>query len=109
MAKEKTDSFDRDFGYLMPFFDKVNAAAANVQNPAAREELARLLNGEKARWERIRALLSGASPAQQAPSSPAPGAGTASVADMAPAQPASVSAAPERARSALTVGSLRRR
>jgi hypothetical protein len=54
------DAFDRDFGYLMPFLDKVAAAASELQDPAAREELARLMAEEKARWNRIRELLRGA-------------------------------------------------
>lgn len=54
-----TDAFDRDFGYLMPFLDKVAAAASELQDPAAREELARLMADEKARWTRIRELLRG--------------------------------------------------
>jgi hypothetical protein len=54
------EAFDRDFGYLMPFLDKVAAAASELQDPAAREELARLMADEKARWNRIRELLRGA-------------------------------------------------
>jgi hypothetical protein len=54
------EAFDRDFGYLMPFLDKVAAAASELQDPAAREELARLMAEEKARWNRIRELLRGA-------------------------------------------------
>jgi hypothetical protein len=44
-------AFEKDLGYLMPFLDKVAAAA---------EELARLLADEKSRWTRIRQLLGGA-------------------------------------------------
>lgn len=61
--------FDKDFGYLMPFLDKVAAAAGSLSDAAAREELKRLINDEKARWARIRQLLAGASggaPAAQA-------------------------------------------
>lgn len=52
--------FDKDFGYLMPFLDKVTAAASQISDPAAREEFARLVSGEKERWLRVRELLSGA-------------------------------------------------
>ncbi len=52
--------FDKDFGYLMPFLDKVAAAASSISDPAAREELKRLVSDEKPRWTRIRQLLSGA-------------------------------------------------
>ena len=52
--------FDKDFGYLMPFLDKVTAAARGLSDPAAREELTQLVGGEKERWTRIRQLLSGA-------------------------------------------------
>ncbi|WP_241758555.1 hypothetical protein [Pyxidicoccus parkwayensis] len=77
MAKAKNPSsstpagaFDRDFGYLLPFMDKVAAAAAGLQDTAAREELTRLVAEEKVRWQRIRELLSGASGA--AAPAPAP-------------------------------------
>lgn len=63
------EAFDRDFGYLMPFLDKVAAAANELQEPAAREELARLMAEEKARWNRIRELLRGAAGSQAAPAS----------------------------------------
>lgn len=53
--------FDKDFGYLMPFLDKVAAAADNLSDAAAREELKRLVGDEKPRWTRIQKLLSGAS------------------------------------------------
>jgi hypothetical protein len=67
------EAFDRDFGYLMPFLDKVAAAASELQDAAAREELARLMADEKARWNRIRELLRGAASstaAQPMPSRP---------------------------------------
>ena len=54
-------AFDKDFGYLMPFLDKVAAATGDLADPAAREELTRLLAEEKVRWQRIRDLLKGAS------------------------------------------------
>jgi|SRR5205085_7162845 len=53
--------FDKDFGYLMPFLDKVAGAAASLADPAARAELTKLVADEKARWARIRQLLGGAS------------------------------------------------
>jgi hypothetical protein len=68
------EAFDRDFGYLMPFLDKVAAAASELQDPAARAELARLMAEEKARWNRIRELLRGAggSKAAMSPQAGAP-------------------------------------
>ncbi|MDC0714671.1 hypothetical protein POL68_39850 [Stigmatella sp. ncwal1] len=54
------NAFDRDFGYLLPFLDKIAAAAGGLENPAAREELVRLVGDEKVRWQRIRELLQGA-------------------------------------------------
>jgi hypothetical protein len=53
------NTFEKDFGYLMPFLDKVAAAANTLSDTGAREELARLMADEKARWVRIRQLLSG--------------------------------------------------
>ncbi|MCP3097585.1 hypothetical protein LZ198_01705 [Myxococcus sp. K15C18031901] len=53
-------AFEKDLGYLMPFLDRVAAAASGLPDPAAREELARLMSEEKARWQRIQALLQGA-------------------------------------------------
>jgi len=89
--------FDKDFGYLLPFLDKVAAAAANLTDSAARAELTKLMAEEKARWARIRQLLAGAS-------------GQASAA--APVPP-SLSPAPEsqpaREPLSFTVGSLRPR
>src|ERR1044072_6057054 len=52
--------FDKDFGYLMPFLDKVASAADNLSDAAAREELKRLIADEKPRWSRIQKLLWGA-------------------------------------------------
>lgn len=96
------DAFDRDFGYLMPFLDKVAAAANGLEDPAARAELARLLADEKARWNRIRELLRG---------SPG-GKGTAPARQGAPAQTLARSSADGINRVApqmtgLTVGSLK--
>lgn len=71
--------FEKDFGYLMPFLDKVAAATGGVADPAAREELVRLIADEKQRWTRIRQLLSGApglaskQPGRAAPQAPSGG------------------------------------
>lgn len=54
------EPFERDFGYLVPFLDKVQQAAAQLSDPAARSEATRLAAEEKARWARMRALLAGA-------------------------------------------------
>lgn len=53
-------AFEKDLGYLMPFLDKVAAAAEEMPDAAARDELRRLIADEKARWTRIRDLLGGA-------------------------------------------------
>jgi hypothetical protein len=53
-------AFDRDFGYLLPFLDKVTAVASQLPDAAARGELQRLMADEKQRWARVRELLSGA-------------------------------------------------
>ncbi|MFL5344384.1 MAG: hypothetical protein ACJ8AT_06310 [Hyalangium sp.] len=63
------DAFDRDFGYLMPFLDKVAAAAAGLEDAAARDELSRIIADEKVRWERVRELLRGAGGSRAAPAS----------------------------------------
>lgn len=86
--------FDKDFGYLMPFLDKVAAAAGSMRDPAAREELTRLIGEEKQRWARIRQLLSGA---------PATGASPATSA----AVDKPVADRSTRERPVFTVGSLR--
>lgn len=53
-------AFDKDFGYLMPFLDKIGAAASALEDPRARTEAMSLVAGERERWNRIRALLGGA-------------------------------------------------
>jgi hypothetical protein len=95
MAKDS--GFDRDFGYLIPFLDRVSAAADNM-SPESRAELQRLLSGEKEKWQRIRSLLTGGAAAAPAPSAAATAATRAGTApkSAAPALPTS-----------LTVGSLR--
>jgi hypothetical protein len=65
-------AFEKDFGYLMPFLDKVAAAAGELPDVAAREELSRLVAEEKVRWERIRELLRGAPGRAGAPRGPGP-------------------------------------
>ncbi|XXF76062.1 hypothetical protein P2318_23785 [Myxococcaceae bacterium GXIMD 01537] len=90
-------AFDKDLGYLMPFLDRVAAAAATLEDPAARGELERLLAGEKARWERVRELLGGAS------GEPGPTPAQAAVPERAPAPAPSA----HRATQTMTVGSLR--
>lgn len=103
----KPAGFDRDIGYLMPFLDRVAAAARELPEAGAREELTRLMAEEKARWARIQQLLAGA-------------AGRAAPAASAES-PRSPSTAPELARAhadginrvqprqaGLTVGSLKR-
>jgi hypothetical protein len=94
--------FDKDFGYLMPFLDKVAGAAASLQDPAARTELTRLIAEEKARWARIRELIGGAS-------GRATTATTATTAPTTPANPINPPAAASTAREpfSFTVGSLR--
>ena len=63
--------FDKDFGYLMPFLDRVAGAAASLADPAMRAELTKLMAEEKTRWARIRQLIGGASgQAQAAPVTP---------------------------------------
>lgn len=77
MAKNSStpSAFDRDFGYLLPFLDKVAAAAADLQDASARAELSQLMAEEKVRWARIQELLQGASgrgARQAAPVPPSP-------------------------------------
>jgi hypothetical protein len=93
--KDPGAAFDRDFGYLMPFLDKVRAAGEALPL-GPREEMAALLQGEKERWTRIRELLSGGTRADTARgSAPAPAQAHAGV------SPAG--------RLGFTIGTLRRR
>lgn len=95
--------FDKDFGYLLPFLDKVAAAAAALADPAARAELTKLMADEKAKWARIRQLLGGASgQTQAAPQAQAP-SNTAAPPATAPATVSPVAREPL----SFTVGSLR--
>jgi len=88
--------FEKDFGYLMPFLDKIAAAASasTLPDQAARAELEQLIADEKRRWARIRQLLSGTSTGESKP--------VAAVAGEAPS--ATVKQQPS-----FTVGSLRQR
>ena len=111
----KPTGFDRDIGYLMPFLDRVAAAARELPDAGAREELTRLMAEEKVRWARIQALLGGA-PGRSGAAAPPPAPRRA--ATMGPSSPSRV---PELARAhadeinrveprqaGLTVGSLKR-
>lgn len=91
--------FDKDFGYLMPFLDKVAGAAASLADPAARAELTKLIADEKAKWARIRELLGGA--AGQATAAPTAAASANKDNPQAAASPA------VREPFSFTVGSLR--
>jgi hypothetical protein len=51
-------SFERDFGYLLPFLDRVTQAASDHPDARVRAELVALLADEKARWTRVRELMS---------------------------------------------------
>jgi hypothetical protein len=46
--------FEKDFGYLMPFLDRVQQEASKVGG----DELKSLLKDESQKWQRIRQLLS---------------------------------------------------
>jgi hypothetical protein len=93
--------FDKDFGYLLPFLDKVAGAAATLADPAARAELTRLIADEKGRWARIRELLGGAA----GRATTAPPVAVSSQKDNPPA----IEAAAARETFSFTVGSLRPR
>lgn len=98
------DQFDKDFGYLMPFLDKVAAAAPALSDSGARAELTRLVADEKQRWARIRQLLSGASSAPSANENPKAtnsGVGAGAAVGTASASPTT--------KPTFTVGSLRPR
>lgn len=64
------EQFEKDLGYLLPFLDRVAAAAVEIEDSPAREELLSLISGEKERWSRISQLLAGdAGCSQGSPSS----------------------------------------
>ncbi len=67
----KPSGFDRDIGYLMPFLERVAAAAGELQDASARDELTRLMAEEKVRWARIQELLGGAAGRSASPAAPA--------------------------------------
>ncbi|WNG35144.1 hypothetical protein F0U60_17030 [Archangium minus] len=109
----KPAGFDKDIGYLMPFMDRVAAAAGALPDASAREELTRLMAEEKVRWARIQQLLEGA-PGRSTAGGVSPPATT-----VVPRNPAQVPE-PARARAdginrvapraaGLTVGSLKRK
>jgi hypothetical protein len=98
------NQFEKDFGYLMPFLEKVAEAANTIADPAAREELKRLVAGEQTRWLRIRELLSGVTD-KPAPAVNKPAARVAQV----KAEPTAIAAAPSIHARQFTVGSLRPR
>lgn len=52
-----SDAFARDLGYLFPFLDRLAAHAASVTGSEG-DRLRELVEGERDRWEQIRALLS---------------------------------------------------
>lgn len=107
MAQSKDEGgFDRDFGYLLPFLDRVEQAAAALTDPASRERLLALIADEKRRWPEIRDLLAGKQTAPEAARVPAEAARVPAEAARAPAE----AAAPARTAApspGLTVGSLR--
>jgi hypothetical protein len=107
------DRFEKDFGYLLPFLDRVQEASGELSDQGAAVELRALLAEEKARWTRIRQLLGGGQ-------GMAPATGVASANAQAPthapaddtAQQPSASQAggtPPLAPAGFTVGSLRSR
>lgn len=106
--------FDKDFGYLMPFLDRVAAAAGELPDAQAREELTRLMAEEKVRWARIQQLLGGAAGQGRAPAAApraqAPVAGprtSSSVPGLARARGDEINRVQPR-QAGLTVGSLKR-
>jgi hypothetical protein len=104
MATPKTAGFERDFGYLFPFLDKLVAAARAMPAGPGRTRLEQLLGEERGRWEEMRGLLAGKAPARSA--------AAVKSAPRAPPLVTSANANAARTRppaSTLTVGSLRPR
>ncbi len=94
--------FEKDFGYLLLFLDRIAQAADSLSNPAASRELRELVSGEKTRWIRIRELLENASKVTDHTPRASP---THAAADApAPSPPAGRPAPPQ-----FTVGSLKSR
>lgn len=111
----KPGGFDKDIGYLMPFLERVTAAASQLPDVGAREELTRLMVEEKARWARIQELLGGAAGRGAAPvAAPAPPGGpimspssSSTVPTLARARGDEINREQPR-RAGFTVGSLKR-
>ncbi len=109
----KPTGFDRDIGYLMPFLERVAAAAAELPDASARDELTRLMAEEKVRWARIQELLGGASGRGASPAAAPRGALSAGSRPPTSATQVARSRADEINRveprqAGLTVGSLKR-
>ena len=73
--------FAKDFGYLIPFLDKVKAHVEGLPEGPGKAELQGLLASQVTDWKRVKALLSGAeasgdpspeSADQKSPDAPAP-------------------------------------
>lgn len=101
------NAFDRDFGYLLPFLDKVAAAASELEDAGARAELTRLMADEKVRWQRIRELLAGASGRAGAPAPAVRGEPSEGAPPLARASADGINRVAPGA-TGLTVGSLKR-
>lgn len=98
-------AFEKDFGYLMPFLDKIAAASNSISDQAQRQEFAGLVSGQKERWNRIRELLSGtASSSSETGGKPVQ---SNPIADHTDRQKTTLSDKPAREHFHFTVGSLR--
>jgi hypothetical protein len=98
-------SFEKDFGYLMPFLDKIAAAGGSISDPALRQEFAGLVSGQKERWIRIRELLSGAATVSSEKNEKTVQANSSANQNASPT--ATASEQPARENFQFTVGSLR--
>jgi hypothetical protein len=105
MHMAKPAGFDRDIGYLMPFLDRVAAAADTLPEATARDELKRLMADEKERWARIQQLLGGA--AGKSPSAAASTRTPSSAPGLARSRADEINRVQPR-QAGLTVGSLKR-